>query len=88
MTSLAHFEKVARAIETPHFVVIDGRLQPRMTGRAFDNVTPRNGTVINRVAECGTASSNPALAGTVRFTHFINMLNKYADLKSVSITIR
>ena len=32
MTSLAHFEKVARAIETPHFAVIDGRLQPSVTG--------------------------------------------------------
>ena len=34
MTSLAHFEKVARAIETPHLAVIDGRLQPSVTARA------------------------------------------------------
>ena len=61
MTSLAHFEKVARAIETPHLAVIDGRLQPSVTGKIFDNVTPRNGTVINRVAECGAEDVNAAV---------------------------
>lgn len=61
MTSLAHFEKVARAIETPHLAVIDGRLQPSVTGKIFDNVTPRNGTVIHRVAECGAEDVNAAV---------------------------
>ena len=47
MTSLAHFEKVAGVIELPHQAVVDGHLQPAASGRTFDNVTPRNGTVIN-----------------------------------------
>ncbi len=50
MTSLAHFESVARAIELPHRAVIDGKLEPSVTGRIFENVTPRFGTVINSVA--------------------------------------
>ena len=61
--------------------MIDGRLQPSIR-RAFDNVTPRNGTVINRVAECGFKQSG---FGRDRSLH---ALYKYADLKSVSITIR
>ena len=61
MTSLAHFEKVAQLIDTPHLAVIDGRLQPSVTGKSFDNVTPRNGTVINRVAECGAEDVDAAV---------------------------
>jgi 4-(gamma-glutamylamino)butanal dehydrogenase len=66
MTSLAHFEKVAGVIEPPHQAVIDGRLVPSVTGRAFDNVTPRNGTVINRVAECDAADVDAAVAAARR----------------------
>src|SRR4029453_9165180 len=62
MTSLAHFESVARAIELPDRAVIDGRLEPSATGRTFDNMTPRNGTVINRVAECDVADVDKAVA--------------------------
>jgi len=46
MTSLAHFEKIAGIMELPHQAVIDGRLE---------NVTPRNGTAIHRVAKCDAA---------------------------------
>lgn len=66
MTSLAHFEEIARAIETPSQAVIDGRLRPSATGRSFENVTPRNGTVINRVAECDAADINTAVAAARR----------------------
>jgi 4-(gamma-glutamylamino)butanal dehydrogenase len=62
MTSLAHFEKVASAIEAPHLAVIDGRLVPSASGETFDNVTPRNGTVINRVAECGPEDIDKAVS--------------------------
>jgi len=55
MTSLAHFETIAGIMELPHQAVIDGRLQPSVTGHTFENVTPRNGTVINRVAKCDAA---------------------------------
>ena len=61
MTSLEHFEKVAEVIGPPHQAVIDGCLQPSVTGRTLDNVTPRNGTVINRVAECGAEDVNAAV---------------------------
>ncbi len=66
MTSLAHFEKVAKAIETPHLAVIDGTLRPSVSGRSFDNVTPRNGTVINRVAECGAEDVDAAVKAARR----------------------
>ncbi len=62
MTSLAHFEQVAKAIELPRDAVIDGRLQPSLGGRRFDNVTPRNGTVLNGVAECDAADIDAAVA--------------------------
>src|SRR5262245_59379602 len=61
MTSLAHFEKVASAIETPHLAVIDGGLEPSASGETFDNVTPRNGTMINRVAACGAEDIDKAV---------------------------
>jgi gamma-glutamyl-gamma-aminobutyraldehyde dehydrogenase len=66
MTSLAYFEDVARAIEPPDQAVIDGRLQPSITGRTFDNVTPRNGTVINRVAECDAGDVDAAVVAARR----------------------
>ncbi len=62
MTSLAHFEKIAAAIDLPHEAVIDGRLRPSTSGRTFDNVTPRNGTVLNRVAECDKTDIDAAVA--------------------------
>ena len=118
MTSLANFEKIAGVVELPHQAVIDGRLQPSVTGRTFENVTPRNGTVINRVAECDAADIDAAAKaarrafedGLWRNLHYrekkrilfaladlmerdaellaVLELHKYADLKSVSITIR
>src|SRR5215831_9262360 len=66
MTSLEHFENVARAIDLPGNAVIDGRLEPSISGRAFDNVTPRNGTVLNRVAECDAPDVDKAVAAARR----------------------
>jgi len=66
MTSLAHFEKVAGVIELPHQAVIDGRLQPSVTGRTFENVAPRNGRVINSVAECDAADVDAAVTAARR----------------------
>ncbi len=66
MTSLAHFEKVAGVIELPARAVIDGRLEPARSGRSFDNVTPRNGAVINRVADCDAADVDLAVAAARR----------------------
>jgi gamma-glutamyl-gamma-aminobutyraldehyde dehydrogenase len=66
MTSLAHFEKVAQVIEIPQQAVIDGRSQPSLTGRTFDNVTPRNGKVISRVAECDADDVDAAVKAARR----------------------
>jgi gamma-glutamyl-gamma-aminobutyraldehyde dehydrogenase len=66
MTSLAHFEKVAGVIELPHQAVIDGQLRPSITGRTFDNVTPRNGSIINHVAECDAGDIDAAATAARR----------------------
>ena len=66
MTSLAHFESIAAALDLPSEPVIDGRLLPSLTGRTFANVTPRNGTVINQVEECGAADIDAAVTAARR----------------------
>lgn len=55
MTSLAHFEKVAGSIALPGKAVIDGRTLAAASGATFDNVSPRDGRVLNQVAACGAA---------------------------------
>jgi len=86
MTS--HFEKVASAIETPHLAVIDGRLKPSVSGKSFDNVTPRNGTVINRVAECGAEDVDAAVrAGRRAFEDGRWRNLHYRDKKRVLFTL-
>jgi 4-(gamma-glutamylamino)butanal dehydrogenase len=52
MTSLAHFEAVAGSIALPGAAVIDGKFVPSVSGNAFVNVTPRNGRILNHVAQC------------------------------------
>lgn len=63
MTSLAHFEAIAGALELPGKAVINGKLVAARSGKTFDNVTPRNGTIINAVAECDGADVEDAVAG-------------------------
>jgi gamma-glutamyl-gamma-aminobutyraldehyde dehydrogenase len=53
MTSLAHFEAVAGSIRIPGEAVIDGKLVGSASGKTFANITPRNGRVLNHVAQCG-----------------------------------
>jgi gamma-glutamyl-gamma-aminobutyraldehyde dehydrogenase len=66
MTSLAHFETIAATVELPGEAVIDGRAGPSLSGRTFDNVSPRNGAVINRVAACDVADIDAAVAAARR----------------------
>ena len=66
MTSLAHFEKMAGVMALPQRAVIDGQLVDSVSGKSFDNVTPRNGRVINRVAECDTADIDLAVTAARR----------------------
>ncbi len=75
MTSLAHFDKVAKAIETPHFPAIDGRIRPSIAGEGFVNG--------------GDASDITMPFGHLeRRDRSFYALYKYADLKSASITTR
>ena len=66
MTSLAHFEKVAGTIDLPGKAVIEGRLVASVSGKSFDNISPRNGQVINHIAEGDTADIDAAVASSKR----------------------
>ncbi|CAA2141741.1 aldehyde dehydrogenase [Hyphomicrobium sp. ghe19] len=66
MTSLAHFEAVAGSIKLPGEAVIDGRLAGSASGRTFDNITPRNGRILNRVAQCDAADVDAAVKSARR----------------------
>ena len=62
MTSLAHFEKVAGSIALPGKAVIDGELLAAVSGTTFDNVSPRDGRVLNQVAACDASDVDIAVA--------------------------
>ena len=62
MTSLAHFEAIARSIRIPGEAVIDGKLVAGASGETFDNITPRNGRILNRVVRGGAAEIDAAVA--------------------------
>ncbi len=66
MTSLAHFEKLAGTIALPHLAVIDGHLVTSQSGATFDNISPRDGRLINRIALCGEEDVNAAVAAARR----------------------
>lgn len=66
MTSLAHFEAIAGALQLPGKAVINGKLVAARSGKTFDNITPRNGTVINAVAECDGEDVADAVAAARR----------------------
>lgn len=61
MTSLAHFEAIAGTIELPGKAVINGRQVAARSGKMFENITPRNGVVVNKVAECDGADISDAV---------------------------
>lgn len=66
MTSLAHFEAIAGALELPGKAVINGKLVAAHSGKTFDNITPRNGVVVNKVAECDSADVDDAVQAARR----------------------
>lgn len=91
MTSLAHFETLAGQIAIPAHAVIDGKIVPAVSGKTFANTTPRNGSVINQVAETDAADIDIAVAaarrvfeaGTWRRMHYRQkkaILFKFAEL--------
>ncbi|OYW53537.1 MAG: aldehyde dehydrogenase PuuC [Hyphomicrobium sp. 32-62-53] len=91
MTSLAHFETLAGSMAIPGHAVIDGKVVPALSGKTFANVSPRNGSIINQVAEADGADIDVAVAaarrafeeGTWRRMHYRQkkkILFKFADL--------
>lgn len=66
MTSLAHFEAIAGALELPGKAVINGKLVAAHSAKTFDNITPRNGVVVNKVAECDSADIDDAVRAARR----------------------
>lgn len=58
----AHFEKVASHLALPGKAVIDGQLLAAVSGTTFDNVSPRDGRVLNQVAACDGADVEIAVA--------------------------
>lgn len=61
MTSLAHFETLAGSIELPGKAIIDGKLLASASGETFDNVGPRDGRVLNKVASCAAVDVDIAV---------------------------
>ena len=59
-------EKQAAALSLPALAVIDGELRPSQTGEYFDNLSPRNGKLLNRVASCDRADVDSAVAAARR----------------------
>ena len=51
----------ARNLALPGLAVIDGEKGPAASGETFDNLTPRNGSVLNRVASCDAADIDRAV---------------------------
>ncbi|MGQ0673469.1 MAG: aldehyde dehydrogenase [Hyphomicrobium sp.] len=66
MTTLAHFETLAGSIELPGKMVVDGRVVAADSGKTFENITPRNGRVINAVAEGDAADIDAAVRAARR----------------------
>lgn len=66
MTSLSHFEALSTATPLPGRAIIDGKATPALSGETFDNVTPRNGVVLNAVASCGEKDVDLAVAAARR----------------------
>lgn len=55
-------ETLVANLELPTHCVIDGELQSAADGAVFDNVSPRDGKVLNRVPACGAADVDRAVA--------------------------
>lgn len=66
MTSLAHFEAIAGSLKLPGEAVIDGKQARSASGKTFANVTPRNGRVLNHVAQCDGSDIDAAVKSARR----------------------
>jgi 4-(gamma-glutamylamino)butanal dehydrogenase len=66
VTSLKHFEAIAGTLKLPGQAIIDGRLTASASRRVFDNTGPRNGRVLNQVAECDASDVDQAVTAARR----------------------
>src|SRR6185312_5775700 len=48
--SMREMEQRAAGVALPHLAVIGGRLSPSLSGLTFDNISPRDGRILNRIA--------------------------------------
>ncbi|MFM7084889.1 MAG: aldehyde dehydrogenase family protein, partial [Hyphomicrobium sp.] len=91
MSSLAYFQKLAHEIAFPQNAIINGQCVKAVSGETFDNISPRDGTVLNKVAKCDKedvdlavrAARNAFEKGTWRNMHYRQkkqILFKFADL--------
>lgn len=55
-------ETLIASLQLPTRCVIDGKLQSAADGAVFDNVSPRDGKVLNQVPACGAADVDRAVA--------------------------
>ena len=61
MQSLSQVQARAAALVLPAHCVIDGQLVGAADGAVFDNVTPRDGSILSRVPSCGAADVDRAV---------------------------
>jgi len=59
-------ERRAAAIELPHLAVIGGRLVASLSGATFDNISPRNGHILNHTAASGKEDVDLAVSAARR----------------------
>ena len=64
--SAREMERRAAAIELPHLAVIGGRLVESLSGATFDNISPRNGHIMNCTAAGGLEDVDLAVAAARR----------------------
>lgn len=64
--SAREMERRAAAIELPHLAVIGGRLVESLSGATFDNISPRNGHILNCTAAGGQEDVGLAVAAARR----------------------
>lgn len=64
--SAREMERRAAAIELPHLAVIGGRLVESLSGATFDNISPRNGHILNCTAAGGQEDVDLAVAAARR----------------------
>jgi gamma-glutamyl-gamma-aminobutyraldehyde dehydrogenase len=61
-STLGEIEHRAAALELPALAIVDGRTVEAVSGRRFDNLSPRNGRRLNAVAACDVDDVNLAVA--------------------------